>query len=433
MDQSDQFKQSQGVRLGQTPVKRRIVQTLESLVEVEPVVAIHGPRSAGKSTLLAEFAQTHHVEVIDLDDPNVREVARQNLNALTEVTPICIDEYQKLPIILDAVKARLNKNNSAPATAVITGSTRHDALPRTAQALTGRIHQLKLLPLSQGEIDGTHETFIERLISTGAPLESGKAADSDTVRREYVERMLAGGMPLALKRPWLQRRRWLENYVNVTVERDAVELAKIRQRDLLMEVLKRVAGQSAQVLNVAGLANKMGENRGTVGSYVQLLQDLFLIQRLDAWGTTLRSSVVKKPKIHVVDSGVAGVLHRNSVEKLLSLNPSAQTEFGHLLESFVVGEVRKQLSWLEQAVTLGHWRTHDGHEVDLVVETYEGAVVAFEVKAAEVIRDKDVRGLVELRSLLGQRFSAGVVFYLGSVSYQRSDGIWVVPVDRLWK
>lgn len=420
-------------RLSDTPVKRRALQTLDSLVKTEPVVAIHGPRAAGKSTILAGFATSKAVEVIDLDDPNTREITRQNLSAITATTPVCIDEYQKLPIVLDALKARLNENHSTAGTAVITSSTRHDALPRTAQALTGQLHQMKLYPLSQGEIDQKHESFLEAIITNGAlpadPTDSGR---SETTRREYVERILAGGMPLALKRSGLQRRRWLDNYIKLTVERDSVELSQIRQRDLLMDVLKRLAGQTAQVMNIAGLANKMGENRGTVGSYVQLLEDLFLVQRLDAWGTTLRSRTVQKPKIHVLDSGVAGALHRVSIQKLLTFDPATQSYFGHLLESFVVGEIRKQASWMELVPELGHWRTHDGHEADLVVESFDGTVAAFEVKAAEVILDKDVRGLLELRSLIGERFVAGAAFYLGTTSYQRTDGIWVLPVDRLW-
>ena len=87
-----------------------------------------------------------------------------------------------------------------------------------------------------------------------------------------------------------------------------------------------------------------------------------------------------KPKVHVVDSGLAARLLRLSPEKLSSIDPTSLTEFGHLLETFAIGELHKQASWLKEPVTLGHWGTSDEAEVDLIIEHDDGRVVAFEVK-----------------------------------------------------
>jgi predicted AAA+ superfamily ATPase len=131
--------------------ERRILRILSGLVVDEPVIALHGPRSVGKSTLLRSFAVGRGSDVIDLDDPGTLEAVLANTAlAASGPTPLCIDEYQKALDILDAIKARLNREGSLPGTAVLTGSTRHDAIPRTAQALTGRLHVLTILPLSQG-------------------------------------------------------------------------------------------------------------------------------------------------------------------------------------------------------------------------------------------------------------------------------------------
>src|SRR5665648_19022 len=121
---------------------------LARLVDEEPVIALHGPRSVGKSTVLRILADAQGVEVIDLDDVEVREAVVGNLGLVTGgVIPLCIDEYQRVPDILDGIKARLNREGSRPGTAVITGSTRQDALPATAQALTGRLHTVTILSL----------------------------------------------------------------------------------------------------------------------------------------------------------------------------------------------------------------------------------------------------------------------------------------------
>ena len=148
----------------ETIVSRRISDLLRGLSLEEPVVALHGPRSVGKSTVLRSYCREAKGELLDLDDINVLEAVRGNLSATAKAgTPLCVDEYQKLPAILDAIKARLNEEGSQPGTAVVTGSTRHDALPQTAQALTGRIHPITIWPLSQGEIAGVREDLLECL------------------------------------------------------------------------------------------------------------------------------------------------------------------------------------------------------------------------------------------------------------------------------
>ena len=136
---------------------------------------------------------------------------------------------------------------------------------------------------------------------------------------------------------------------------------------------------------------------GWAGSYFdlrrRLLEDLFLVQRLPAWGKTLRARAASSPKIHVVDSGLAARLLRLSPAKLRTLDPTALAEFGNLLETFVVNELLKQVTWLDQPVTVGHWRTYDGDEVDFVVEDDEGRVLAIEVKSGDRVPAAQLSGL----------------------------------------
>lgn len=413
-------------------VPRRIGDLLAEQVQIEPVIALHGPRSVGKSTVLRGFAQAVGASVIDLDDVEVREALRGNLAASVRGgSPICIDEYQRVPDVLDALKARLNREGSLPGTAVITGSTRQDALPATAQALTGRLHSLVIWPLSQGEIGGVRENLLESLCHDTDAVVS-VVPSSSTARSEYVDRVCAGGMPLALRRSGVARARWFDDFVRASVERDAVELSRIRERQALGDLLGHLAAQTGQLLNVTAAAEKIGVSRPTAESHVRLLEDLFLIVRMPAWGKTLRSRVSVKPKVHVVDSGLAARLLRLTPEKLGGIDPTSLTDFGHLLETFVVGELRKQASWLEEPVALGYWRTSDGAEVDLVVEYDDGRVLAFEVKASERAQGKDFRGLVQLRDLLGERFVGGIMLTIGSRSYTFEDKLHVMPIDRLW-
>ncbi|EAP97889.1 hypothetical protein JNB_13033 [Janibacter sp. HTCC2649] len=415
-------------------IERRLSPLLTERAEVEPVIALHGPRSVGKSTILTTFAQAHGVPVIDLDDPATRDAVVSNAaSAVNEHTPLCLDEYQHAPVVLDALKARLNREGAQPGTAVLTGSTRQDALPRTAQALTGRLHAMTIWPLSQGEIDGTVENLLPALHAD--PVSAvGAHPTSRTTRADYVARVCSGGFPLALRRPvGATRNRWFDDYITQSIERDALELARIRQRQVLRDLLGRLAGRTGQVLNLSAASQGLDLARTTAEEHTRLLEDLFLIERLPAWGKTLRARTVASPKVHVVDSGVAARLLKVSPDKLASLDPTALTEFGNLLETFVVGELRKQASWLDEPVTVGHWRTHDGDEVDCVMEFDDGRILAFEIKANERVAGSDLKGLRTLRAALGDRLIAGIAFSTGARSYTYEERIHVMPVDRLWR
>jgi len=412
--------------------ERRVSAQLDELLQVEPVIALHGPRSVGKSTVLSALAAARRVPVLDLDDVGVRDaVAANPQTAVATPGLLCVDEYQHAPQILDALKTRLNREGTLAGTAVLTGSTRQDALHRTAQALTGRLHTMTIWPLSQGEISGVIEDFLPALRAEPDATVAAHPA-STTARKDYVDRLCAGGFPLALRRTGAARDRWFDDYVRQSLERDAIELVRIRQRAMLRELLGRLAGRTAQVLNLANMSQGLTGERKTIEDYVRLLEDLFLIDRLPAWGKTLRARAAASPKVHVIDSGVAARLMRVTPAKLATLEPTALAEFGHLLETFVVGELRKQVSWLDEQVATGHWRTHDGEEVDYVIEFDDGRVLAFEIKANERVTGPDLKGLRTLRDALGDRFIAGVALSTGLRSFTYEDRIHIMPVDRLW-
>jgi hypothetical protein len=415
----------------QTVVPRRLFEIIEERIHHEPVLALQGPRTVGKSTLLRELATVHGGDLVDLDDLATRDaVAADPAFFAGGREPVCFDEYQKVPAVLDAIKAELNRD-TRPGRFVITGSTRSDALPEAAQALTGRLHLLTVYPLSQGEIARVREDLIERVFTE--PLAAVAAAgESDTTREAYIARITAGGFPLAIRRSGSARNRWFDDYIRLTLERDVRELAKIRQRSALPRLLEKLAAQTGQVLNIHAAAAATGMLWDTADNYLKLLEAVFLLYRLPAWGSTLRARAAALPKLHVIDSGVASRLLRLTPEKLARRDATSLTQFGHLLETFVVGEVIKQTTWLDGIGGYGHWRTYDGDEVDLVVEREDGALIAIEVKAGGRVPGTDLSGLRKLRDATGDAFIAGIAFYLGRRSYTYEDRISVMPVDRLW-
>jgi predicted AAA+ superfamily ATPase len=397
-------------------VDRRLGELVRRRLDDEPVVVLQGPHAVGKSTLLQALAASRDREIVDLDDLSTRDAARAD--------PALFVRGQA-PVLIE-----LNRDGS-PRRFMLTGSTRYATLPAAAQALTGRAHRIDVLPLSQGEVAGIREDFAEALLSD--PLSLVDPRLPAIAREEYVSRVVAGGFPPVLRRARpADRARWFDDYVNLVIERDVMELMRVRQRRQLPLLLRQLASQTAQVLNIAKTAARIGMEESTAENYTKLLESVFLVHQLPAWGTTLGSRIGAALKIHVVDSGLAARLLRLTESKLGTASAAALTEFWHMLETFVVGEVCKQLDWLDAPVQRGHWRTHDGEEVDLILEREDGKVAAVEVKAASRAPASELRGLHKLRRKLRSQFLGGVVLYTGARAYTHDRNLHVVPITRLW-
>ncbi len=394
-------------------------------------MVLNGPRTVGKSTLLGQLAGSLGRAVIDCDDLATRAAVRDDPARFVESDElVLIDEYQHVPELLDAIKAQLNRD-LRPGRYVLAGSTRYATLPQAARALTGRVDIIPVLPLSQGEIDNVRETFVARLLD-GAGIEMASPR-ARTTREEYAQRSTSGGMPVALRRPPGQSRsRWFSNYVSLVIDKDVLDISRVRQREMLPRLLRQLAARSGQVLNMAAISGTIGLEKSTTENYIKLLEAVFLIYRLPAWGTTLGARVTKHPKLHLIDSGVMAWLLHLTPQTIAQAAPAALTEYGHLLETFAVGEILKQASWSDAPVTAGHFRTEAGDEVDLVLERDDGQVIAIEIKAGSRISGEDFRGLRQLKDHLGPRLEDAIILHTGEHVYTHDGWITVLPLDRLW-
>ena len=414
-------------------IQRRVEEIARQRTAEAPVVLLQGPRTVGKSTLLRALAGRCGGSVVDLDDTATRAAAADDPALFVSGPgPVFVDEYQHVPDLLGAIKAELNRDSST-GRFVIAGSTRFDSLPLASQSLTGRLHRIEIHPLSQGEIAAQRESLLEVLFID--PAAAVFPRPSTATRDEYARRITRGGFPLALERSDAARDRWFDDYLALCLERDLLEAGRVRQPSALAPLLSRLAAQTAQVLNMSRAGEAIGLPASTAADYVKLFESTFLVRLLPAWGKTLRAATASRPKIHIADSGLAARLLRLPPDKLAGLDPTTLQQFGHLLETFVVGEVLKQASWMDDRPHVGHWRTHDGDEVDLVVEDgRDGSIVGIEVKASTRVHARDRRGLQKLKETLGKRFRAGVIFHTGvhSVRYDSDKRIIALPVDRLW-
>ncbi len=299
-------------------------------------------------------------------------------------------------------------------------------VPELADFLTGRVELLTLWPFAMTELAPGAVSVVDRLFD-GSVLQQRRA--SGTSRRELVEIVLRGGYPIAVGLEPGPRSRWFANLAALVVE----DVMPVRRVDVLSRFLRLSAARTAQVLNAAELGRDAGLGRDQAGTYLRLLELVYLVVVLPAWSVTLTARVTKRPKLHLVDSGLAAHLQGITAERLSPVDPAAASRFGALLETFVVTEVLKQAGWASELISAYHYRTADGVEVDLVLETADGRVAGIDVKAGSQVTVSAMRGLTQLRDRLGARFVAGLILTTGDQTQPISDRLSVAPVDILWR
>jgi predicted AAA+ superfamily ATPase len=193
--------------------------------------------------------------------------------------------------------------------------------------------------------------------------------------------------------------------------------------------MSAAAAQTARLVNVSDLAAPFQVSRPTIRDYLTLLARVFLLEELPPWHTNRLSRLVKTPKLHLGDTGLACALLGADAATL----KADRALLGQLLETFVFQELRRQASWHEQPLAFHHFRDRDGFEVDMVIEQGARWVAGIEVKAAATVTAADFRGLRKLKDAADRRFACGVVLYDGMMSLPFGDSLFAVPLRALWE
>ena len=342
-------------------ITRFIQDRVEEALTDTPVVLIHGPRQSGKTTLARHVGQAKGYAYYSFDDVGVRSAANDDPAGFIAGLPdrVILDEVQRVPELFSTIKLAVDRDRT-PGRFILTGSANILMIPKVSDSLAGRMEIIRLHPLSRCEILGRRSGFIEDLF-TGA----GMMHHGDRLGDEIADIVAAGGYPAALSRANERRRTdWYREYVETIAQRDIKDLARIREIEALPRIVALAAAQTAQLFNLAALASPFRLSRPTIGDYVTLLEQVFLIHRLPAWHSNRLSRLVKAPKLHVGDTGVACAVLNHSVAALREDRPL----LGHLLETYVVQELRRQAGWREERIQFHHFRTKEGAEVDAVLE-----------------------------------------------------------------
>ncbi len=400
-------------------------RVVEALAD-SPVVLIHGPRQCGKTTLARLVGDEKGFAYFTFDDEVQREAATSDPVGYVADLPerAVLDEVQRVPGLFTSLKAAVDTRRK-PGRFMLTGSANVLLLPRLADSLAGRMEMLRLHPLSQAELGGHPGGFFSALFA--GHFKAGPAGQR--LGKALAERVVGGGFPAALARAGQRRRKtWYRDYAETLIQRDIRDLARINALDALPRLLALAAGQTACLVNVSALAAPFQISRQTIREYLTLLSRIFLLDELAPWHSNRMKRLVKTPKLHLGDAGLACALLGLNGESLWA----DRALFGRLLETFVYQELRRLAGGLEEDIAFYHFRDKDQVEVDVVLES-EGRVAGVEVKAASTVSGDDFRGLRKLRDAAQKNFVAGVLLYDGGDVVGFGDRLYAVPISRLWE
>ncbi|MFZ4580753.1 MAG: ATP-binding protein [Myxococcota bacterium] len=352
-------------------IQRTASATVSRLLRGFPIVVVTGPRQAGKTTLVR--AACPDKPYVSLEDPDVRLEADRDPRGFLRYYAggAVFDEVQRCPQLLSYLQGIVDETGT-PGQFVLTGSQQFGLLAGVTQSLAGRAGLCELLPFSLGELQA-----------------AGRAPPD-------VETLLwLGGYPPVHIRD-VAPQDWYRSYVATYLERDVRQVLDVRDISLFQKFLRACAARSGQLLNLSGLAADLGISHSTARQWLTVLEASYVVHLLPPYHRNFGKRLVKTPKLHFVDTGLAAWLLDIRSARELQVHPMR----GVLFESWVIGELRKHLLHLGESANVFFWRDSAGHEVDAVWD--KGAeMVAIEAKSGQTVASDAWKGLAQWRKVAG--------------------------------
>ena len=401
-------------------VPRQVAAALSRRLRVMPAVVVTGARQTGKSTLARALAPGKR-RYLSLDDLDVVDLARRDPEALVGGEgPVTLDEVQREPDLLLAVKRMIDANRR-PGQFLLTGSANLFLMRGVSESLAGRASYLTLWPMTRREQRGLGRCGLweELLAATDTEWPDLLAAD-EAGPEDWKALARRGGFPtpaMHLTEP-SDRELWFDGYARTYLERDLQALSSIAALPDFRRLMRAACLRLGQLFNQSEVARDVAIPQPTVHRWLNLLETSYLLVRLPAYSVNRTKRLVKSPKVYWGDAGLA-----------LHLGGDSEPSGAHL-ENIVLLDL---LAWRDlrtERAELLYWRTSAGEEVDLVVET-GGRVLPIEVKATSRPRLKDAANLRAFRAEYGKAARSGLLLHTGSAVDWLAPDVLAVPWWRV--
>jgi len=388
------------------------------------VLLLAGPRQCGKTTLVKTLS-SRTVEYRTLDDGTLRELAEADPTGFVQhhKDMLIIDEVQRVLSLLPAIKKVVDEDDR-PGQFLLTGSTNIQTMPDVQESLAGRIAKIRLRTLSEGEILGVEPAFLQRCFK-----QDFKGEWKSYSRDDILRTALRGGFPEAIRLVGRARTRWHRDYMDALLERDLMDITRIRQHESIQELVKILAAWSSKFMDIANIGTNLSIRRPTLESYINALESLFIIERVQPWTKTDYGRVGKQKKIFMTDSGLmSSILGLREEQVRLDADRS-----GKLVETFAHHELATQVELSDGECSLYHYRDRENREIDFIIERDDGAMLGVEIKAAASAGKSDFKHLAWFRDNIAEkRPFIGIVLYAGDHTGSFGDNLWAVPFGAMW-
>lgn len=388
------------------------------------VVAISGPRQSGKTTLARRFAGRGRTYLTLDSQPTLAAAKSDPVAFIRGLDRAIIDEVQRAPDLLLAIKQSVDED-PRPGRFLLTGSANLLTIKTVNDSLAGRVEVVPLYPVGRAErLRAKAPQFIAKIFRGQLP-QPAEPLTGD----KLLQIVATGGYPDAIKRRSERRRQdWYRAYIKSIVERDIPEIADIATPDQIPRLLEISARFAGQLTNLSEIGRAIGLDHKTVDHYLRVLEQIYLVQRLQPWSRNELSRLVKAPKLQFIDSGLLTAMRGYSISRLRM----DRTLLGPILESFVFSELSKASAWAKERVSLFHYRDKDKLEVDFILENAAGQIVGIEVKAAASVTRRDFAGLERVASAAGPTFVQGILLYDGDQTLSFGENLRAAPMSTLW-
>jgi hypothetical protein len=391
--------------------KRTAVSIVNEALKIAPCVLVCGARQVGKSTLSLKLEMPYKV----FDNLVQRAAAYEDPMGYVAALPkpVCLDEVQKVPQILEAIKYEIDKDRKN-GTFVLTGSANILDMHQAKDSLAGRVIEITLWPLSAKELNAKYdENIIDMLFKNEiASLKTGDVSDTN-----IYQTVINGGYPETQKIDSARGKAlWFNSYISTYVERDIRDIGQLRDIASFIRFFNILTPRSASLLNKAHLANDANISEATLSNYLAMLQMIYQISLLNAYSSNISKRFIKSPKLYLNDSGIlCHILGITSVNELLS-----HPKKGEVIETFVFSELLKHKDYSQTLPQIYHYRTNDKKEIDFILEKAD-TIVAVEVKSSASIDKSAFKHITDLQTKSANKKVLGIVFYLGEDILSFSD------------
>lgn len=390
--------------------KRHIKTRLMELLGDFRIIYLTGPRQAGKSTLAREIAASMGMGYYTLDDAALAASAASDPQGMLAALPkpLVLDEFQMVPNLVSAIKMISDAADGQKGIFLLTGSSDVFRSAQVQEALPGHMARLELYPLSQAERREGNLNAVDWLLNGAFELPQLQSLD----RKMLGELLLEGGYPEVITKSPRSRSIWFSSYIEGRLLKDFETMHQVKgdYHTKLSALIRNLAGLTGNLIKYANIANDLSQDDKTVKRYMEILELMFIIRRLHPYvRNSAKRAVVGMPKLHFIDTGLACYLLGLKQADTLHLSQF----FGGLVENFVYCELMKHATWSDEEVNFYHFRDTSRHELDLVIERSDGAIIGVEIKASMTIKPEDFSGLTAFAEYAGEKFHRGVLFYSG--------------------